>query len=145
MARSGDPARAELARRGKAYRARMMGYLAGRRVVQVKDLWVEAGIDPDYYGDNVYMEAHHAERLLDIGYRAVVVPAMSGALGVLILVRKAVAGGRGRGTSPPAALSRGRRPANGVARRPRPAGDGTGGHYRKGERPWPDLMTLPSA
>lgn len=78
----------ELARRAKAYRVRLARYLAGRPVIQVKDLWAEAGFGADRYADNVYMAAHHAERLLGIGYRPVVVPAMSGALGVLILVRK---------------------------------------------------------
>lgn len=88
MARHGDPARAELARRAKAYRVRLARYLAGRPVIQVKDLWAEAGLGADRYADNVYMEAHHAEKLIDIGYRPVFVPAMSGALGVLVLVRK---------------------------------------------------------
>ncbi len=87
MARHGDPARAELARLNKAYRVRLARHLAGRPVIQVKDLWAEAGLGADRYAGHIYMEAHHAERLLDIGYRAVVVPAMSGALGVLLLVR----------------------------------------------------------
>ena len=87
MVRSGDPARAELARLAKAYRVRLARHLAGRPVIQTKDLAVEAGLGADYYADNVYMEAHHAERLLDIGYRPVIVPAMSGAANVLIFVR----------------------------------------------------------
>jgi hypothetical protein len=78
----------ELARRNKAYRERLARYLFGRPVIQVKDLWVEAGLDADRYAENVFMAGYHAERLLNIGYRPVVVPAMSGALGVLILVRK---------------------------------------------------------
>lgn len=88
MAQSRDPATIELARRNKAYRVRLARYLAGRPVVQVKDLWIEAGLGTDRYAGNIFMEAHHAERLLDIGYRPVVVPAISGGLGVLILVRK---------------------------------------------------------
>lgn len=87
MARHGDPARAELARLGKAYRVRLARHLAGRPVIQTKDLAVEAGLGADYYADSVYMEAHHAERLLDIGYRPVIVPAVSGAANVLIFVR----------------------------------------------------------
>lgn len=88
MARHGDPARAELARLNKAYRVRLARHLAGRPVIQVKDLWAEAGLGADRYAGNVFMEAHHAERLLDIGYRPVVVPAMSDAVNVLIFVRK---------------------------------------------------------
>lgn len=88
MARSGDPATVELARRAKAQRVRLARYLAGRPVVQVKDLWAEAGLGADRHADNVYMAAHHAEKLLDIGYRPIVVPALSGTLGVLVLVRK---------------------------------------------------------
>ncbi|QPC87506.1 hypothetical protein GA830_12690 [Mesorhizobium sp. NBSH29] len=88
MARSRDPAMIELARRSKAHRARMMGCLAGCPVVQVKDLWVEAGLDLDRYADDVYMQVHHAERLLNLGYRPVVIPAMSGAANVLIFVRE---------------------------------------------------------
>lgn len=88
MARHGDPARAELARLGKAYRVRLARHLAGRPVIQVKDLAAAAGLGADYYADNVHMALHHAERLLDIGYRPVVVPTMSGAANVLILVRK---------------------------------------------------------
>lgn len=88
MARHGDPARAEFARLGKAYRVRLARYLTGRPVIQVKDLWAEAGLGADRYADNVYMEVRHAERLLDIGYRPVVVPAMSGAANILIFVRK---------------------------------------------------------
>lgn len=88
MTRHGDRALAEFARLAKAYRVRLARYLAGRPVVQLKDLAVEAGLGTDYYADSVYMELHHAEKLIDIGYRPVVVPAMSGALGVLVLVRK---------------------------------------------------------
>lgn len=88
MRRSGEPAKPALNRGAKAYRVRLARYLAGRPVVQLKDLWAEAGLGADRYADNVYMAAHHAEKLLDIGYRPVVVPAMSGALGVLVLVRK---------------------------------------------------------
>lgn len=88
MARNGDPARVEFARLAKAYRVRLARYLAGRPVVQLKDLAVEAGLGADYYADSIYMELHHAEKLIDIGYRPVVVPALSGALGVLVLVRK---------------------------------------------------------
>ena len=88
MARSRNPATVELAHRSKAYWARLMGYLAGSPVVQVKDLWVEAGLGADRYADHVYMQAHHAERLLDLGYRPVVVSAMSGAANVLIFVRE---------------------------------------------------------
>ena len=88
MTRYGDPARAEFARLAKAYRVRLARYLAGRPVVQLKDLAVEVGLGADYYADSVYMELHHAEKLIDIGYRPVVVPALSGALGVLVLVRK---------------------------------------------------------
>ena len=88
MRRSGDPAKAALNRGAKAYRVRLARHLAGRPVVQTKDLAVEAGHGADYYADSVYMAVHHAERLLDIGYRPVVVPAMSGAVNVLILVRK---------------------------------------------------------
>jgi hypothetical protein len=88
MTRHGDPARAEFARLAKAYRVRLARYLAGRPVVQLKDLAVEAGLGADYYADSIYMELHHAEKLIDIGYRPVVVPALSGALGVLVLVRK---------------------------------------------------------
>lgn len=88
MARSRDPATVELARLPKAQRVRQARYLAGRPVIQVKDLWAEAGLGADRYADNVHMAAHHVEKLLYIGYRPVVVPAMSGALGVLILVRK---------------------------------------------------------
>lgn len=88
MARNGDPARAEFVRLAKAYRVRLARYLAGRPVVQLKDLAVEAGLGADYYADSIYMELHHAEKLIDIGYRAVVVPALSGALSVLVLVRK---------------------------------------------------------
>ena len=87
MARSRDPATIELARRHRAYRARMMGYLAGARVVQLKDLWVTAGLDADCYADNVYMQVHHADRLLDLGYRPLVVQAVSGAANVLLFVR----------------------------------------------------------
>ncbi len=88
MARSRDPAMIELARRQRAHRARMMGCLAGCPVVQIKDLWVEAGLDADRYADHVYMQAYHAERLLNLGYRPVVIPAMSGAANVLIFVRE---------------------------------------------------------
>lgn len=88
MTRYGDPARAEFARLAKAYRVRLARYLAGRPVVQLKDLAVEAALGADYYADSVYMELHHAEKLIDIGYRPVVVPTMSGTLGVLVLVRK---------------------------------------------------------
>lgn len=88
MARSRDPATVELARLAKAQRVRLARYLAGRPVIQVKDLWAEAGLGADRYADNVHMAAHHAEKLLNIGYRPVVVPAMSGAFGALILVRK---------------------------------------------------------
>ena len=89
MAQHGDPARAEFARLGKAYRVRLARHLAGRPVIQVKDLAAEAGLGADYYtADSIYMAVHHADRLLDIGYRPVVIPAMSGTLGVLILVRK---------------------------------------------------------
>lgn len=89
MARHGDPARAELARLAKAYRVRLARYLAGRPVIQVKDLATEAGLGADYYtADHIYMAVHHAEKLLDIGYWPVVVPAMSGAINVLLLVRK---------------------------------------------------------
>ncbi|MFT4159604.1 hypothetical protein [Shinella sp.] len=83
-----DPATVELARRAKAQRVRLARYLASRPVIQVKDLWVEAGLGADRYADSVYMAAHHAEKLLDIGYRPVVVPAMSGAANVMIFVRK---------------------------------------------------------
>jgi len=88
MTRHGDRARAEFARLAKAYRVRLARYLAGRPVVQLKDLAVEAGLGADYYADSIYMELHHAEKLIDIGYRPVVVPTLSGALGVLVLVRK---------------------------------------------------------
>ncbi len=88
MAEHGDPATAELARRSKAYWARLRGYLAGRPVVQLKDFAIEAGLGDDHYGDNVYMQAHHAEKLLDLGYLPVVVPAISGAANVLIFVRE---------------------------------------------------------
>lgn len=88
MARSRDPATVELARLAKAQRVRLARDLAGRPVIQVKDLWAEAGLGADRYVDNVYMAAHHAEKLLDIGYRPVVVSALSGALGVLVLIRK---------------------------------------------------------
>lgn len=82
-----DPAKAELRRRSRAYWARLRGYLAGRQVIQVKDLWLAAGLDPHRYADNEYMELHHAEVLLKLGYRPVVVPALSGRLSVLVLVR----------------------------------------------------------
>ena len=58
---------------------------------------------------------------------------------------EAVAGGQGPGASSPFALSRRRRPADGLTRRPGTAGNGTGGRYRRGEWPWPDLTILPSA
>ncbi len=88
MRRSGDPAKAALNRGAKAYRVRLARYLAGRPVIQTKDLAIEAALGADYYADSIDMEVHHAERLFDIGYRPVVVPAMSGTLGVLTLVRQ---------------------------------------------------------
>lgn len=84
---SGDPAVAALVRMNAANRARLMGYLAGRPVVQIRDLWAEAGLGRDRYAGNEYMELVHAERLLGLGYCPVVIPAASGAANVLVFVR----------------------------------------------------------
>lgn len=84
MARNGDPARAELARRNEVYRARLSLLFAGRPVLQVKDLLAEAGLSD--VGDP-YIEEHYADKLMRLGYRPTVVPALSGRLGVLLFVR----------------------------------------------------------
>jgi len=68
--------------------AKLARLLAGRPVVQLRDLAEEAGLGRDYYDDGlIYMEIAHAERLIDVGYRPVVVPAASGAANVLVFVR----------------------------------------------------------
>lgn len=83
-----DPATVALARGSAAFWKRLRGYLAGRPAVQLKDLWIEAGIDPARYADNIHMKLHHAERLIRLGYRPVAVPALSGALAVAVFVRE---------------------------------------------------------
>lgn len=84
MARSRDPATVELARRNEAYWARLSLLFAGRPVVQVKDLLLEAGLSN---AGHPYVEEHYADKLMHLGYRPVVVPALSGRLGVLLFVR----------------------------------------------------------
>jgi hypothetical protein len=77
-----------MARPGDANRAMVVRVLAGRPVVQLTDLAEEAGLGRDYYDDGlIYLELAHAERLIDAGYRPVIVPVLSGALGVLVFVR----------------------------------------------------------
>jgi hypothetical protein len=76
------------ARPGDANRDMLACLLAGRPAVQLRDLAEEAGLGRDYYDESrIYMELHHAERLLDAGYRPVVVPALSGAVNVILFVR----------------------------------------------------------
>lgn len=84
MARSRDPATVELNRRNEAYWARLSLLFAGRPVVQVKDLLQEAGLSN---AGHPYVEEHCADKLMHLGYRPVVVPALSGRLGVLLFVR----------------------------------------------------------
>lgn len=73
---------------GDANRALMACLLAGRPVVQLRDLAEEAGLGRDYYDEGrIYMELHHAERLMDAGYRPVLLPALSGAVRVVVFVR----------------------------------------------------------
>lgn len=73
---------------GDANRALMACLLAGRPVVQLRDLAEEAGLGRDYYDEGrVYMELQHAERLMDAGYRPVLVPALSGAVSVVVFAR----------------------------------------------------------
>lgn len=74
--------------RGGSNRDLLSCLLAGREVVQLRDLAEEAGLGRDYYDESrIYMELHHAERLIDAGYRLVVVPALSGAVNVALFVR----------------------------------------------------------
>lgn len=73
---------------GDANRALMACLLAGRPVVQLRDLAEEAGLGRDYYDEGrIYMELHHAERLMGAGYRLVLLPALSGAVRVVVFVR----------------------------------------------------------
>ena len=69
-----------------AYRERLMRLLAGRPVIQVRDLWVEAGLDRDCYADTP-LESYHLARLIEAGYRPVSVPVLSGTHRTLLLVR----------------------------------------------------------
>lgn len=74
--------------RGRSNRDLLACLLAGRQVVQLRDLAEEAGLGRDYYDPgSIYMELHHAERLMDAGYSPVVVPALSGAVNVVLFVR----------------------------------------------------------
>ena len=65
---------------GEANRTLLANLLAGRPVVQLKDLWIEAGLDPDDYADHPHMRDCHRRRLEDAGYRAIMLPAPSGAV-----------------------------------------------------------------
>lgn len=87
MARSRDPAAVEFARRDRAYWARLRLLFAGRPVVQVKDIRVEAGLGTERYDGDDYVWSCYAEKLVRLGYRPVAVRAMSGAVEVLIYVR----------------------------------------------------------
>lgn len=58
-----------------AYREKLRWLLAGRPVIQVRDLWVEAGLDRDCYADTP-LESYHLARLIEAGYRPVSVPVL---------------------------------------------------------------------
>jgi hypothetical protein len=69
-----------------SYMEKLMCLLAGRPVIQVKDLWAEAGIDRNRYADTP-MESHHLARLVEAGYRPVSVPVFSDSHQTFLLVR----------------------------------------------------------
>ncbi|WP_174801463.1 hypothetical protein [Martelella limonii] len=70
----------------KAYREKLRWLLAGRPVIQVRDLWVEAGLDRNCYAGTPLESYHHA-RLIEAGYRPVSLPVLSGTHHTFVLVR----------------------------------------------------------
>jgi hypothetical protein len=68
------------------YREKLRWLLAGRPVIQVRDLWVEAGLDRDCYADTP-LESYHLARLIEVGYRPVAVRALSGTHRTFVLIR----------------------------------------------------------
>jgi len=86
------------------YREKLRWLLAGRPVIQVRDLWVEAGLDRDCYVDTP-LERYHLARLIEAGYRPLSIPVLSGTHRTLLLVRDPWASDSFAGTVDPGLLA----------------------------------------
>lgn len=92
-----------MANPSNAYREKLRWLLAGRPVIQVRDLWVEAGLDRDCYADTP-LERYHLARLIEAGYRPVSVPVLSGTHRTFVLIRAPWAADSFAGTVDPGFL-----------------------------------------